>query len=119
MCAANQQVTLDTQAPSLAKSDVWDPSLASMSLEQSSDPAVEVDDGEQELEDLQEVTLDGGSSDIPDVNPPTSQPGPSVLDETECPGHIHPESLTGGTATSILSPNKRQSAVGGRKLKQQ
>mmetsp|Transcript_19839 Transcript_19839/g.47208 ORF Transcript_19839/g.47208 Transcript_19839/m.47208 type:complete len:88 (+) Transcript_19839:446-709(+) len=71
------------------------PQPASMSLEQSSAPAVEVDDGEQELEDLQEVTVDGGSSDIPDVNPPTSQSGPSVLDETESPGHVHPASLTG------------------------
>eukprot|EP00961_Rhodomonas_salina_P095700 1287156-Rhodomonas_salina.1 len=90
-----------------------------MSLEQNSAPMVDVDDGEQNGDALEEVTSDGGSCDIPDANPPTTQPGPSVLDETESPGHVHPASLTGGTATSIRRPNKRRSAVGGRRLKQQ
>eukprot|EP00961_Rhodomonas_salina_P121406 1634039-Rhodomonas_salina.1 len=90
-----------------------------MSLEQSSAPTVDVDNGEQIGDALEEVMSDGWSSDIPDVNPPTSQPGQSVLDETESPGHVHQASLTSGTATSILCPNKQQSAVGGRRLKQQ
>eukprot|EP00961_Rhodomonas_salina_P055472 745553-Rhodomonas_salina.1 len=85
-----------------------------MSLEQNDTGAAQ--DGDTVYVD---VTSDDGSSDIENVveeNPPTSQ----VLDETEVPHTISPDSLTAGTSDRILCPNKRQSAVGGREaVKQQ
>eukprot|EP00961_Rhodomonas_salina_P250660 3388485-Rhodomonas_salina.2 len=104
MRAANQHVTLDLQAPSLAQSDLWDQQLASMSLEHANAPSAE-------------VTADGGSSDSA-RDPPTPHPEARVFDETEHPGQVCSSSLTSGTATSILRLNKRRSAVGGRRLKQ-
>eukprot|EP00961_Rhodomonas_salina_P014691 197184-Rhodomonas_salina.1 len=68
MCAANQQVSLDTQAPSLAKSDIWDPNLASMSLEQNSAPTVDVDDGEQNCDALRRMA--GAATSLTLTHPP-------------------------------------------------
>eukprot|EP00961_Rhodomonas_salina_P032290 435540-Rhodomonas_salina.1 len=71
MRAANQHITLDQQAPSLAKSDLWDLSIAQMSLEQNDTGAAQ--DGDNVDVD---ATSDDESSDIENVveeNPPTSQ----------------------------------------------
>eukprot|EP00961_Rhodomonas_salina_P057936 778477-Rhodomonas_salina.2 len=99
MRAANQHITLDQQAPSLAKSDLWDLSIAQMSLEQNDTGAAQ--DGDVVDAD---ATSDDGSSDIENVveeNPPTSQ----VLDETEVPRTVSPDTLTAGTSDQILCPN--------------
>eukprot|EP00961_Rhodomonas_salina_P044136 592766-Rhodomonas_salina.1 len=72
MRAANQHVTLDEQAPSLAKTDIWDPSLASMSLEQNYAPPVDVDDAELGISDGWSST-EGGSA-MMDVNDPPTPP---------------------------------------------
>eukprot|EP00961_Rhodomonas_salina_P023411 314339-Rhodomonas_salina.1 len=60
--AANQYVTLDQQAPSIATSDVWDPSLARMALESNHLPPVGIDDAGSRDND---VMSDDGSAETP------------------------------------------------------
>eukprot|EP00961_Rhodomonas_salina_P179205 2418061-Rhodomonas_salina.1 len=57
--ATNQYVTLDQQAPSMATSDVWDPTLARMALQSNHLPPVGVDDAE--ASDSNVMSYDGSS----------------------------------------------------------
>eukprot|EP00961_Rhodomonas_salina_P026024 351479-Rhodomonas_salina.1 len=73
-----------------------------MALESNHLPPVGVDDAGPRDNDA--ITADG-SSDM--LVPPTT---PAGCDETHHPGDVDQASLTAGTSTSILRPNKRRSA---------
>eukprot|EP00961_Rhodomonas_salina_P277846 3754318-Rhodomonas_salina.1 len=73
-----------------------------MALESNHLPPVGVDETGSRDSDV--ITGDGSSDTL---DPPTT---PAGCDETHHPGAVDPASLTAGTSTCILRPNKRRSA---------
>eukprot|EP00961_Rhodomonas_salina_P274476 3708651-Rhodomonas_salina.2 len=111
MCASKQFQTLEEQAPSISKSDLWDPSISDAVLQQNYDALLNVNEaGDTVPEPCASNDEDMDSTPFTDsLNPPTFP----VYDETETASvRVSP---SGQTVTQIRRANKRRSATGGKR----